>query len=213
LLALRASGKKTARKHANVIVRDKYNFTKEPSGKTYAKCKHCDAVVQEATTVNVTKLESHLLMCQHVSIGVKHEVSGTIQIEEDPKVSRPDAWKWPVIGPAESVGRPERIVFTKASSASSSASVCAALGQFNEELCSHNERSIKKPLDDANKLVQFLSTIWIAGIQEEVEEGGLAKSPRIKPHPDTLMYLAADTAAGIVTARSFSWPCSWTTAT
>ena len=72
---------------------------------------------------------------------------------------------------------------------------------------------IKKPLDDANKLVQFLSTIWIAGIQEEVEEGGLAKSPRIKPHPDTLMYLAADTAAGIVTARSFSWPCSWTTAT
>jgi hypothetical protein len=79
LLALRDSGKKTARKHANLLVRDKYNFTKEPSGKTKAKCKHCDAVVQEAMTVNVTKLESHLQMCQHVSISVKHEVSGTTQ--------------------------------------------------------------------------------------------------------------------------------------
>jgi hypothetical protein len=38
-------------------------------------------------------------------------------------VSRPDAWKWPVIGPAESVGRPELYVFTKASSANSSASL------------------------------------------------------------------------------------------
>ena len=72
LLALRDSGKKNAK-------RDKYNFTKEPSGKTKAKCKHCDAVVQEAMTVNVTKLESHLQMCQHVSISVKHEVSGTTQ--------------------------------------------------------------------------------------------------------------------------------------
>ena len=54
-------------------------------------------------------------------------------------MSRPDAWKWPVIGPAESVGRPELYVFTKASSASSSASVCAALGQFKEAVVARFE--------------------------------------------------------------------------
>jgi len=54
---------------------------------------------------------------------------------------------------------------------------------------------IKKPLDDANKLVQFLNTDRIAGIQEEMEEGGLTKS------------LESSRRA------LFSWPCSWTTAT